>query len=29
MYVKYNSWSGWSDIDNYKMVNENWTQEVT
>lgn len=29
MYVKYNSWSGWSDIDNYKMVNGNWTQEVT
>ena len=29
MYIKYNSWSGWGDIDNYKMVNENWTQEVT
>lgn len=29
MYVKYNSWSGWSDIDDYKMVNGNWTQEVT
>ena len=29
MYVKYNSWSGWSDIDNYEMVNGNWTQEVT
>ena len=29
MYVKYNSWSGWSDIDNYKMVNGNWTQEMT
>jgi len=29
MYTKYNSWSGWSDIDNYKMVNGNWTQDVT
>lgn len=29
MYIKYNSWSGWSDIDNYKMVNGNWTQEMT
>ena len=29
MYVKYDCWSGWSDIDNYKMVNGNWTQEVT
>jgi len=29
MYTEYNSWSGWSDIDNYKMVNGNWTQEVT
>ena len=29
MYVKYNSWSGWSDINNYKMVNEDWTQEMT
>jgi len=29
MYTEYNSWSGWSDIDDYKMVNEDWTQEMT
>lgn len=29
MYIKYNSWSGWSDIDDYKMVNGDWTQEMT
>jgi hypothetical protein len=29
MYIKYNSWSGWSDIDDYKMVNGNWTQDAT
>jgi hypothetical protein len=29
MYIKYNSCSGWSDINNYKMNNGNWTQEMT
>lgn len=29
MYTEYNSQGRWEDIDNYKMANENWTQEVT